>query len=463
MMRPIIFQVAPPAPTNLTATPGTVPNIVLTWVDNSASEDSWTVQRSTTTAFSTKDLGYATFPVTGTNSTGFSTPNWGQTVTFTDGTGSTNTTYYYRVQANDSFTPSSPLPPQWQAQPLSSGWSNIASTTATLLPQAVTFTGAPATTAYNATFTVTATTNANVMPSITPTGVCTVGAVSGTPAAATALVTMTSGTGSCLLTANWAQAAPFASATATQTTTASLAAPTVTLTGAPASAVYNTSFTVTATTSAGIGPTINGTAGVCTVSNQAGTSPATATVTMISGTGTCTLTAAWAATTNYALASATQTTTATLLAPSVTFINAPASAAYSSQFTVTATTNDNVMPTITPTGACSVGPIGGTAASATATITMTSGSGSCLLTANWAATANYAAASKTQSTGATKLASVTTITSHTPSPSVVGQLVSVGFSVTGTGLAGPTLSVTVTSNTGESCTRRLPRALEAAR
>ncbi len=444
MMRPIIFQVAPPAPTNLVAS-GTSTNATLTWTDNALSETGFTLERDITTAFSAP----TSFPVSALS-------GWGGTVTYIDTSGTSGTTYYYRVRADDAFSPSVTSTPAFPAnfvpQPISSGWSNIASPTPGLVPPAVTFTGAPATAPYNTTFTVTATTNASTMPTITPTGVCTVGPVSGTPASASATVTMTSGTGSCSLTASWAADTTFNSTTATQTTGATLASPTVSFTGAPATAPNAATFTVTATTNAGIAPTINATAGVCTVGTITGTSPATALVTMISGTGTCNLTAAWAATTNYAVASASQTTIASLAAPTVTFTGDPANAVYSSSFIVTATTNANVMPTITPTGVCSVGPVGGTPTGATATVTMTSGTGTCLLTASWPATTSFASATAAQSTAATKLASATSITLNQPNPSVVGQTVAVNFSVTGAGLTGPTGNVTVTASTGESCT-----------
>jgi FtsP/CotA-like multicopper oxidase with cupredoxin domain len=456
MMRPIIFQVAPPAPTNLVGALGTPPNVVLTWTDNSASEDSFTLQRSTTTAFLPGDIGFASFPVNSTsaNTSGFSTLGFGGTITFTDMTAVANSTYYYRVQANDSFTPVSPNPVPFQTVALSSAWSNIASATTQFLTPVVTFTGAPATAAYNSSFVVTATTNANVMPTITAAGVCTVSVESGTPATATATVTMTSGTGTCSLTASWVAASPFSAATAAQTTTATLATPVVSFTGAPVSAIYLSTFNVTATTNANVMPTI-APSGVCSIGPVGGTpTSTTATVTMTSGTGTCTLTAIWSATTNYAAASGSQTTIASRAAPTVSFTGAPASAVFSSQFNVTATTNANVMPTLAPTGVCSVGPVGGTPTNTTATVTMTSGTGTCGLTASWPATATYAAASLAQSTPATKLASTTSITSNSPNPSVVGQPVTVSVRVTGTGLTGPTGNFTVTGN-GSTCTAAL--------
>ena len=232
------------------------------------------------------------------------------------------------------------------------------------------------------------------------------------------------------------------------------AAPTVTFTSAPANAPYQSTFTVTATTNAGVAPTITGTAGVCTVGAVGGTAAsATATVTMTSGTGTCTVTASWPATTNYLLKTATQSTTATKIAPSVTFTGAPASAIYSTTFQVTATTTASTMPTISGTaGICTVGTLGGTAASATATVTMISGTGTCKLTANWLADINYSAAGPlSQSTLAAKATTTSTITSNIPNPSTLQQRVSVSVSVAGTGNPGPTGTVTVSSGGGPTC------------
>ena len=86
------------------------------------------------------------------------------------------------------------------------------------------------------------------------------------------------------------------------TTMVALLTPTVTFVGAPPSAVYNTSFTVTATTNASTTAVITA-SGACSVVGN--------TVTMTSGTGTCTLTANWLADSSYMAASATQTVAAT--------------------------------------------------------------------------------------------------------------------------------------------------------
>jgi sugar lactone lactonase YvrE len=273
---------------------------------------------------------------------------------------------------------------------------------ATLASPAVAFTGAPANAAYNSHFTVTATTNASTTPTITSSGAC---SNLGTA------ITMTSGTGICSLSATWAADSNYSGATATQSTTASKIAPTITFTGAPASAAYNSSFTVAATTNASATPTITS-GGAC--SNAGGS------VTMTSGTGTCSLSASWAADSNYSSATATQSTTASKIAPMVTFTGAPPSAAYNSKFTVAATTKASTTPTITSSGACS---------NIITAVTMTSGTGSCSLTATWAADNNYLGATATQSTTATLAAQVITFTLNAPPAAVYNN----SFTVAATG------------------------------
>jgi hypothetical protein len=158
--------------------------------------------------------------------------------------------------------------------------------------QTVTFTGAPATAPYQSTFTVVATSNSGITPTITATGVCSITSTT---------VTMTAGTGTCTMTANWAANNYYLAASATQTTTAVKVAQTVTFTGAPATAQYQSTFTVVATSNSGVTPTITAT-GAC---STGGTK-----VTMTSGAGTCTTMANWVPNNNYLAASATQITTA---------------------------------------------------------------------------------------------------------------------------------------------------------
>jgi sugar lactone lactonase YvrE len=168
------------------------------------------------------------------------------------------------------------------------------------------------------------------------------------------------------------------------TFTVNKAAPTVTFTGAPASAGYNSKFAVSPTTNASSAPVIKA-SGACTVLG--------AVVTMTSGTGTCSIAANWAADSNYLAASATQSTIATQIAPTVAFKGAPASTGFQSTFTVSATTNASTAAVITASGSCTV---------ASTTVTTTASTGTCSLSATWAADANYLAASAPQSTIVTK-------------------------------------------------------------
>jgi hypothetical protein len=139
-----------------------------------------------------------------------------------------------------------------------------------------------------------------------------------------------------------------------------------------------------------------------------------ATFMMTGSTGTCKVIANQSGNTNYLAApTVTETTTAAKAMPVVTLTGPPASAPYQSPFAVTTTTNSGVTPAITATGACS---IGGN------TVTMTSGTGTCTVTAKWAANANYLAATATKTTAAKKL--VSTVTWTAPAAITYGTLLS---------------------------------------
>src|SRR5207247_11363300 len=127
-------------------------------------------------------------------------------------------------------------------------------TTATKIDPTVTFTGAPASAAYQSTFTVASSTNSSASPVYTASGVCSNGGAT--------TYTMTSGTGSCTSTVTWAADPNYNGATRSQTTTATKIDPTVTFTGAPASAAYQSTFTVTSTTNSSTRP-IYTHSGVC--------------------------------------------------------------------------------------------------------------------------------------------------------------------------------------------------------
>lgn len=152
--------------------------------------------------------------------------------------------------------------------------------------------------------------------------------------------------------------------------------------------------------------------------------------------------------------SAGATFTVNASTPTTSFKGAPSSAAYYGTFTVTATTNASTMPQITGNTVCTVGAVTGTPASASALVTMVKSTGTCTLTATWAADSNYLAANATQNTNATKTNSTVSITSNTPNPSSPQQAVTINVTAAGPG-AGPTGSVTVSASTRESCTATL--------
>lgn len=197
------------------------------------------------------------------------------------------------------------------------------------------------------------------------------------------------------------------------TTVAAPIKPTVSLSGEPATAVYGSTFSVTASSDetgveASIPVISSTTPTVCSVSGSMtnGTS-VTATVTMLTGIGTCDLKATWAANYVYSAATATAHTKAVPITPTVSFTGAPASANNGTSFTVTAASNESgsyaVVPTITTTTGtvCSVGLVTSNGpGSYQATVTMTRATGTCKTKAAWTASSDYAAASATQSTTA---------------------------------------------------------------
>ena len=249
---------------------------------------------------------------------------------------------------------------------------------------AVTFTqNAPATALYNSSFTVAATSNSGSPVSFSSSGVCT---------NTGATFTMTSGTGTCRVTATSAATTDYLAASSMQSTTAGKIPSIITFTGAPATASYQSTFAVATTSNSGVTAAIKA-AGACSISGS--------TVTMTSGNGACTLGATWATNNNYLGASATQSTNAVRIAQVVAFTGAPATAPYQSTFTVIATTNSGIAPTITASGSCS---IGGN------TVTITSGSGTCAMGASWVQNSDYLSAAASQSTTVAKATPVVTFT-----------------------------------------------------
>jgi sugar lactone lactonase YvrE len=176
--------------------------------------------------------------------------------------------------------------------------------------QAIMFiTPAPPTAATGDMFTVMATGGGSGNPVTFAVGASSVCTLSG------ATYTMTSNSGHCHVVVNQAgstyyTAAPQITETVTAVKTVTRIAPKVTLTGAPHTAAYLSSFTVATTQNSGVIPTITASpSNICTVSNDV--------VTMIRGSGICTVKASWAFNVYYNAASLSRATTAEKLPSSV--------------------------------------------------------------------------------------------------------------------------------------------------
>jgi FtsP/CotA-like multicopper oxidase with cupredoxin domain len=243
-------------------------------------------------------------------------------------------------------------------------------------------TSAPATAAYNSSFTVAATASSGLPVFYSASGVCTVDIDT---------YTMTSGTGTCFIHYSEAGNANYnAAVRVIETTTAQKINQTITVgTSAPLNAVYNSSFSVSATASSGLSVTYSAT-GIC--------SNLSAKFTMTSGTGTCNIHYNQTGNTNYNVApEVTEDTIAQKASQVITVgIHAPLGAAYNSTFTVAATGGASLNPiNYSATGVCSnVGP----------DFTTTSGTGTCTVHYNQAGDINYSAAPEvTEATTAQKI------------------------------------------------------------
>jgi hypothetical protein len=170
-------------------------------------------------------------------------------------------------------------------------------------------------------------------------------------------------------------------------------------TAAPASATYNTSFTVAAAGGASGNPVTFTALGVCSIT-AGGTG--TATYLMTSGTGTCSVVANQSGNSGYSTApTVTETVSATLASQAITFTTPPPATAKSGDaFTVAATGGASGNAVVFTAGAGSVCTNSGTNG---ATFTMTSDTGYCYVVANQAGNSNYAAAGQvTESVTAVK-------------------------------------------------------------
>jgi subtilase family serine protease len=292
-------------------------------------------------------------------------------------------------------------------------------TAATLATQTVTFTTkAPASAAYGSSFNVAANASSGLPITYTSSGAC---SNSG------ATYTMTSGTGTCSVTAFQPGNSNYSAANSvTESTTATKLSQSITFTtSAPSSAVYGTSFAVVATASSGL-PITYTSSGSC--------SNVGAVYTMTSGGGSCSVIANQPGNSNYLAArQVTQSTTAQKANASVSISNIPGNAVAGKSFSPTYSTNSNGTASVT---------------SSTSTTCTVSGStvsfraaGTCTLVAHTASTSNYNAG-----TGASQSFTIiaVTVTSISPTSGLRGT----NFQVTlnGTNLSGAT--AVVVSGTG---------------
>ncbi len=301
------------------------------------------------------------------------------------------------------------------------------------IPPTVTFTGAPASLAYQGTFTVASTTNSSSSPVYTSSGPC---SNSGPK------YTMTSGTGTCYAIATWAADVNYASAKAIQRTTASKIAPTVTFTGAPESEAYQGTFTVASTTDSSSSPVYSA-SGSCT---NVGTL-----YTMTKGTGACTSKVSWVTDANYLRATMTQTTTAGKIGQTISFTTAaPSTASYQSTFPVAASSDSGltVALSVASGSVCSLGPRTTGGGVTSATVTMKGGTGTCYIDANQAGNNNYTAATQ-QQTWAAALKIGQTITITTPAPSSAS--VNSAFPVAADSSSGLTVALSVDAGSTGVC------------
>jgi hypothetical protein len=272
-------------------------------------------------------------------------------------------------------------------------------------------THAPAIATYNSSFTVAAVASSGLPVNYISAGACTnVGPI----------YTITSGTGTCTVTydqsgnSDYNPAAPL-----TESVIAHQASQTITVnTHAPASAIYNTSFTVAATSNSGLA-VVYSSSGVCTNAGPV--------FTMTGGTGTCTVNYNQSGDGNYS--SAPQVTESVIAHQGVQTItvntHAPASATNNGSFTVAATASSGLAVVYSSSGVCTnAGPI----------FTMTGSTGTCTVKYNQSGDANYGPAAQVTESVTAQQAATATAVSSSVNPSEFGQ--SVTFTATVTSGAG---------------------------
>ena len=294
-------------------------------------------------------------------------------------------------------------------------------------------TPAPSSATYNTQFTVAATASSTLPIAYGSSGVCSNNG---------ARYTMTSGTGTCTVTFDQGGNSTYNPAPqVTETVTATRANQTITFSGAPFSAAYNTGFQAHPTVDSGLAVSLAGTPGVCTVSPNASLL-GTFDVTMVAGAGTCVLTASQAGDGNYnAAAIVQQNVAASQASQTISFDPLGNKTFGDADFTVSATggASGNAV-TFGAAGDC-------TLSGSTVHIT---GAGDCTVRASQSGIANYAAAHDVpRSFTIDKAASVVTVTCDAgPFVYKGSAFTPCSANVTGVGGLGQSLDVDYSNNVG---------------
>ena len=300
--------------------------------------------------------------------------------------------------------------------------------------QTITFTkNAPSQAVYGTSFTVAASASSGLPITYSSAGSCSnVGPT----------YTMTSGTGTCTETASQPGNNDYQAASpVSESTTAERANQTVTFTGAPAKAPYNSTFVMTATSTdpSAVAYITNSNSSTCSLSGNY--SPVT--VTMLKSSGSCKFTASWGADQNYNPATATQTTAAEKATPVITWAT-PSPINYGTALSAT-----QLDATANVAGTFTYNPAAGKIEPA----------GNDTLKVNFVPTsANYTTASYSVTLQVNQASTVTTITS--PSQTITLNKSGTASATLDFNVASyePTGSVTLTASTGETCSGTLTPA-----
>jgi hypothetical protein len=308
---------------------------------------------------------------------------------------------------------------------------------------------APGDAVYGASFVVAATSSAGLPVSIAASGA---GAVT-SGGLGSAAVQMTSGSGIAAVTFTQAGTSNYNPATVVEEdVTAHKADQTIVVTqAAPGSAVYGSSFVVSATSTSGLPVSIAaGGAG-------SGGGSGSVSITMTSGTGTATVTISQAGDDNYnAATTIVEDVTAQKADQTITVTQAaPAAAVYGSSFGVSATSTSGLPVSIV------VGGVGAGGGGDSASITMTSGTGTATVTISQAGDGNYNAATTIVENVVAEKANQTILVSQAAPGSAVygatfsvaatstsGLLVGIQASGVASGGGAGSASITITSGTG---------------